>query len=121
MDVEAIFEPESKGYGRHTPTDAAAGFAELVDRLRPDHDADACMELLSDLPEEDRYVIAVRKGDPVAALYYGLGYRAAHALPGHFGCFLLTADQARAAFPEIEAALAPSPEQLDHVRTRIRS
>lgn len=119
MDSEALAEPESRGYGRHCPTDAVLRFSEMIDARRPDFDVDACMDLLVDVPEQDRFVASIRKGDPVAALYYGLGFEAALAMPGRSGCFLLTAEQVLDAARATDTILAMYPARRASVAARI--
>jgi len=118
MDDAPLTEPESRGLGRYCPTDAVYRFTANFEALRPDLDADACMELLADLTDEDRFVTSIRKGDPAAALYYGLGFDAAHALPGRSGCFLLDAEEAAAAVPAVAAILAMDAVRRAKVVTR---
>ena len=52
---------------------------------------DACIAAIGEVTEADRFVVAVRKGDPVAALFYGLGSAASRRLPGRGGCFIIRA------------------------------
>lgn len=63
------------------------------------------MDVLGSLADEDRFVASIRKGDPVAAFFYGLGFAASSMLPGRSGCFLLTAAEVAACSPAVEAAL----------------
>ena len=92
MDKSDVAEPARLGYGAFCPTDAAVRFQEELLGLRPDPDVlDACIAAIGEAAEADRFVVAVRKGDPVAALYYGLGSAVARRLPGRAGCFLLHA------------------------------
>lgn len=119
MDSAALAEPESRGYGRHCPTDAVLRFCEMHDARRPDFDVDACMDLLADVPEQDRFVASIRKGDPVAALYYGLGFEAALAMPGRSGCFLLTAEEVSEAAQATDTVLAMDPVRRASVAARI--
>lgn len=119
MISAALAEPESRGYGRHCPTDAVLRFCEMHDARRPDFNVDACMDLLTDIPEQDRFVAFIRKGDPVAALYYGLGFEAALAMPGRSGCFLLTAEEVLDAARATDAILAMDPVRRASVAARI--
>lgn len=64
------------------------------------------MDLLRDAEGEAAFAAAARKGDPVVALCYGLGVKAAARLPGWFGDFLLTAAEVRAVLPHAESVLA---------------
>ena len=92
MDESDAAEPARLGYGAFCPTDAAVRFQEELLGLRPDPDVlDACVAAIGEVAEVDSFVVAVRKGDPVAALYYGLGSAVAQRLPGRAGCFLLHA------------------------------
>ena len=111
MDDAPLAEPESRGFGRHCPTDAVLRFTDNFEALHPDLDADACMNLLADLTDEDRFVASIRRGDPATTLYYGLGFDASHALPGRFGCFLLTAEEVTTAVPTVEAILTMDPKR----------
>ncbi len=72
-------------------------------------------ELLQLVPQcegVDLFCVSTRKGDPLAALHYGLGPEAAFQLPGRDGDFLLDAAGVRAALPGVEVTLdlAPVPE-----------
>lgn len=63
----------------------------------------------------------MRKGDPIAALYYGLGYADARLLPGRFGCFLLDPAEVRAALADLDhLPLAPR-VSLDTYTARTRA
>lgn len=93
MDSAALAEPESRGYGRHCPTDAVLRFCEMLDARRPDFDVDACMDLLTTSRSRTGSLLPSARGDPVAALYYGLGFETALAMPGRSGCFLLTPEE----------------------------
>lgn len=85
-------EPTLSGHRVLHPTDAAVRFQENLLGLRPDPDVlDSCIAAIGGAAEADRFVVAVREGDPVAALYYGLGSAAAQRLPGCAGCFQLHA------------------------------
>ena len=121
MDTTALAEPESRGCGPHCPTDAVLRFCEMIDARRPDFDVDACMDLLADLPEQDRFVASIRKTDHVAALYYGLGFKAALAMPGRSGCFLLTAEEVPDTARATDTILAMDPEQHERVVARINA
>ena len=105
MDEVDVVGPAHPGHGTACPTDPAVLFQEELLSLRPDPDVlDACIAAVGEVGEEDRFVVAVRKGDPVAALFYGLGSAAALSLPGRAGCFLVHAD-AQADLLEIERLL----------------
>ena len=117
----ALAEPESRGFGRYCPTDAVLRFADNFEALRPDLDADACMDLLADLTDEDRFVTSIRKGDPAATLYYGVGFDASHALPGRSGCFLLTAEEVTTSAPTAAAVLTMGAERRARAVARMRA
>jgi hypothetical protein len=92
MDDADVVEPAHFGHGTACPTDRAVLFQEELLGLRPDPDVlDACITAIGDVTEEDRFVVAVRKGDPVAALFYGLGSAVSRRLPGRGGCFIIRA------------------------------
>jgi hypothetical protein len=92
MDDAEVVEPARLGQGTACPTDPAVLFQEELLGLRPDPDVlDACIAAIGEAAEADRFVVSVRKGDPLAALFYGLGSTAAQCLPGRGGCFLLHA------------------------------
>jgi hypothetical protein len=55
------------------------------------------------------FVAVTRRCDPVAALFHGLGPARAAALPGFFGDFILSSDEAGAALPALRAALTFRP------------
>jgi len=83
LDDVDVVEPAHLGHGTACPTDPAVLCQDELLGPRPDPDVlDACIAAIGDAGEEDRYVAAVRKGDPVAALYYGLGSATAMSLPG---------------------------------------
>lgn len=74
----------------HRPTEPAVRFQQELLGLRPDPDAlEVCVKAIGEVAEADRFVVSVRKGDPVAAAFYGLGSTAAQRVPGRGGCFLL--------------------------------
>lgn len=92
MDDVDVVEPAHLGHGTAVPTDPAVLFQEELLGLRPDPDVlDACITAIGEVGEADRFVVAVRKGDPVAALFYGLGSATTMSLPGRAGCFLVHA------------------------------
>ena len=96
MDDCDLLAPLQSGYTYPGPSDAAWRFAERLEYQRPDPDVrDACLRALEDTPKSEFFQVGVRKGDPVAAVYYGLGYNDAYRLPGRFGCFLLNPDAVR--------------------------
>jgi hypothetical protein len=120
-DTTALAEPESRGCGPRCPTDAVLRFCEMIDARRPDFDVGACMDLLTHIPAQDRFVASIRKGDPVAALYYGLGFEAAVAMPGRSGCFLLTAEEVPDTARATDTILAMDPVRRASVATRINA
>jgi hypothetical protein len=90
VDDLDVVKPAHFGHGTACPTDPAVLFQEELLGLRPDPDAlDACIAAIGECAEADTFVVAVRKGDPVAAVFYGLGSAVARRLPGRAGCFLL--------------------------------
>lgn len=91
MDQADLVDSAPKpGYTAPGPSDAAFRFADTLITDRPDDDAlDTCLASLTHAPQDEIFHVGVRKGDPVAALYYGLGFADARLLPGRFGCFLL--------------------------------
>jgi hypothetical protein len=117
MDDAPLTEPEHRGLVRY----AVFRFTDNFEALRPDLDADACMDLLADLTGEDRFVTSIRKGDPAAALYYGLGFDASHALPGRSGCFVLTANEVAAATPAVVSILTMDADRRSQAVARMRA
>jgi hypothetical protein len=117
MDDAPLAEP---GFACR-PSAAAVRFMEAVDAGVPDMDAEACVNAVGEVADEDRFVAAMRKGDPVAALFYGLGFAAARTLPGRSGCFLLTPDEVRAAVPAASAILGMDARRRARVAARIRA
>ncbi len=101
MDEAALAEPAERGSGRHCATDVVQRFTDAIETRRPDLDQEACMEVLAALTDEDRFVTSIRNGDPVAALYYGLGFEVSCVLPGRSGCFLLTAAEVATTAPTV--------------------
>ncbi|HEV2637716.1 MAG TPA: hypothetical protein VGX23_21365 [Actinocrinis sp.] len=90
MDDVDVAAPAHLGYGPTYPSDPAVLFQEELSGLRPDPDVlDVCVAAIGEVTEADRFVVAVRKGDPIAALFYGLGSAAAQRVPGRGGCFLV--------------------------------
>jgi hypothetical protein len=103
MDDCELLAPLKPGYTYPGPSDAAYRFAETLESRRPDPDVrDACLYALEDTPKSEFFHVGVRKGDPVAALHYGLGYGDAYRLPGRFGCFLLAPDAVRTSLTRLE-------------------
>ncbi|MQY20405.1 hypothetical protein [Nocardia macrotermitis] len=77
------------------------------------------------LPEEPgpehSYQVEASKGDPTAALCYGLGPAATDLLPGRLGDFLLPAAEVTRALPNVEQALAIEGERREQVTARIEA
>lgn len=97
MDRADLLAPQP-GYTEPGPSEAAWRFAQTLEAERPDPKVrDGLMQAFEEIPRTSIWHVGVRKGDPVAAVYYGLGYRDASLLPGRFGCFLLDPDEVRAA------------------------
>lgn len=75
---------------RYDHGEAAVWFESGLDGLRPDDEALArCIDSLHETVDDGTFIAGTRKGDPVAALFYGLTSDAARRLPGRAGCFLL--------------------------------
>lgn len=115
MDDAALAEPAERGYGSHCPADATLRFAEVIEAHRPDPEfRDRCIDAFASANDPEIFHIGVHRGDPVAALCYGLGFSAARRLPGRFGCFLLDAAEVRSAVNELTAVLErPGPGRRD--------
>ena len=91
------------GYTDPGPSEAAWKFAQTLEAERPDPGArDVLMHAFEEIPQTSIWHVGVRKGDPVAAVYYGLGYRDACLLPGRFGCFMLDPYEVRTALSGLE-------------------
>lgn len=106
VDHAALTEPDH----RTSPSDAASRFAESLMRMRPNDEAlSRCLDAFHQSPEGDFFGVGTRKGDPVAALCYGLGFDAARRMPGRFGCFLLDAGGVRTALAGAGQILADPP------------
>ncbi len=121
MDEATIAEPELAYNRPYLPTDVVLRFLEMTGARTPEADADieTCIKAVAEVEDEDRFVASIRKGDPVAALFYGLGFTAARTLPGRFGCFLLTADEVVAALPAARAILTMDASRRAQVLARI--
>lgn len=65
------------------------------------------------------FVESVRKDNPVAALFHGLGPERAGKLPGWAGDAVLAADEVRRRLPAAEAALAVSGAERERALARI--
>ncbi|MEU1800518.1 hypothetical protein [Streptomyces sp. NPDC019937] len=70
-------------------------------------------------PDIEPYIAAVRKDNPVAALFHGLGPARAAALPGWAGDVVLTSDEVRRLLPAVEGALAVTGAERARVLARI--
>jgi hypothetical protein len=102
MDRAELLAPQP-GYTDPGPSETAWRFAQTLEAERPDPEVrDALLQAFEEIPRTSIWHIGVRKGDPVAAVYYGLGYRDASLLPGRFGCFLLDPDEVRTALSGLE-------------------
>ncbi|MGR3938148.1 hypothetical protein [Streptomyces sp. BRA346] len=67
----------------------------------------------------DPYITSVRKGNPVAALFHGLGPVRAAALPGWAGDAVFTSAEVRRSLPAVEGVLALAGPERDRVVARI--
>ncbi|GAB2520863.1 hypothetical protein [Nocardia heshunensis] len=112
------FAVEAGGRGT-VCTAEAERFGNLVLSECGDELWEAWNDLAATVPAELRYVASARKGDPTAALCYGLGPAATDLLPGRFGEFLLLAAEVARAAPDIERALALDGARRDRVIDRI--
>ncbi|MCX4818567.1 hypothetical protein OG883_01320 [Streptomyces sp. NBC_01142] len=126
-DREPYFTPQ--------PTPAALRFAAFARSGGPSAPAvtamkEAGMDLLRDADGSGSegsgteagsavFVAAARKGDPAAALCYGLGAEGAARLPGWFGDFLLTAAEVRAVLPHAESVLAVTGPRRSEILARM--
>jgi hypothetical protein len=113
MDDAALAEPAERGYGNRCPTHSTVHFAEAIEAHRPDPEfRDGCVNAFASASDPEIFHVGVRKGDPVAALCYGLGFSAARRLPGRFGCFLLGATEVPSALHELATLVErPGPER----------
>jgi hypothetical protein len=105
-------------------TDEALHLYEMVGTSPFDALDDACelhvMERWERFDEAvDPYITAVRKDNPVAALFHGLGPLRARRLPGWVGDVVLTAAEVRAHMKSVEAVLALSGAQREQTLGRI--
>lgn len=64
-------------------------------------------------------IVSVRKDNPVAALFHGLGPARAAALPGWAGDAVLTSDAVRRLLPAVEAAFAVTGAERARLLARI--
>ncbi|MGV4980819.1 hypothetical protein ACVB8X_06065 [Streptomyces sp. NRAIS4] len=65
------------------------------------------------------FITSVRKGNPVAALFHGLGPERARALPGWAGDAVLTAGEVRRHLEAVESALAVTGAEREEVLGRM--
>jgi hypothetical protein len=101
------------GYTEPSPSGAAWRFAQTLEAQRPDPEArDTLLHAFETIPQSSIWHVGIRKGDPVAAVYYGLGYRDASLLPGRHGCFLLDPHELRTALSRLEHL--PSQPAIGH-------
>lgn len=107
-------EPITDSSHRHWGTDAAQRFEEQLQCLTPDDAAiDRCINALHDAVEGGTFAEGARKGNPFAALCYGLTFDAARKIPGRGGCFLLSAAEARATLDSLGPVLESPPGGRD--------
>lgn len=121
---EAFFERSLGPSGSLAPTSVAYRFADFIEDANgstaaTDAVQDASMALMPEVVGAGLFVATARKANPVAALYYGLGAQRSAMLPGWFGDFLLSADEVRAALPQVEGALLLSHAQRSTALSRI--
>lgn len=74
--------------------------------LQDDSLAAEVIDAAAEAGESGRSCPSVRKGAPAGAFYDALGMADAARMPGCFGNFLLTADEAAAVLPEVERIVA---------------
>lgn len=74
--------------------------------LEDDSLAAEVIDAAAEAGEFGRSCPSVRKGAPAGAFYDALGMADAARMPGSFGNFLLTADEAAAVLPEVERIVA---------------
>ena len=106
LDQAPLAEPESHGFGRCCPTDAVLRFTANFEALRPDLGTDACMDLLADLTDADRFVTSIRKGNRAAT---------------RSGCFLLDVEEVAALAPAVAAILTIGAERRAQAFARMRA
>ncbi|MEU6772212.1 hypothetical protein [Streptomyces sp. NPDC046759] len=101
-------------------TDEALHVYDMVNASPFDAFDDACalhvMEVWERFDEAvDPYITAVRKDNPVAALFHGLGPQRARVLPGWAGDAVLTAAEVRDRLEAVESVLALSGAEREQV------
>ncbi len=100
-------------------TAEAERFGDLVLCACGDELWEAWTEVAGSVTDEHTYVASARKGDPTAALCYGLGPAATDLLPGRFGDFLLVSEEVERAAARVEQALAICGARREYVVERI--
>ncbi|MEY9850166.1 hypothetical protein ABH940_007285 [Streptacidiphilus sp. BW17] len=120
--LDSFFEPGPYG---PVPTEQALRVQEVLAAMgsaeeRHEADKEELLQLVPQCEGVGLFCASTRKGDPVAALHYGLGPEAAFRLPGRYGDFLVDAAGVRSALPGVEATLDLTPGRRSGVRERIR-
>ncbi|MGW1052172.1 hypothetical protein [Streptomyces sp. NPDC002521] len=105
-------------------TDAALQLYDMVNASAFDALDDACelhvMEWWERFDEDvEPFIVSVRKDNPVAALFHGLGPQRARILPGWAGDAVLTAAEVRGHLEAVESVLALSGAEREQVLGRI--
>ena len=101
---DAFLEPDDRGGWQMT--EASRGFVDLFWDAVSDELVDEVLEVVSEVGESGYCCPGVRKAAPAAAFYNALGVGPAARMPGCLGEFLITAEEAAAALPEVEQILA---------------
>jgi hypothetical protein len=95
---------------RYQPGEAAMRFVEELASLRPPEETiERCIGAFHHTVGDIHFMEGARKGDPFAALCYGLTFGAARRLPGRAGCFLLDEAEAVTALASVGAVLEQPP------------
>lgn len=106
MDHAALPGPDR----RNASSEPAVWFESSLDGLRPGDEAlTKCIDAMHDTVDDGAFAVGARKGDPVAALCYGLTFGAARRLPGRAGCFLLDETGARTVLADVGPLLERPP------------
>lgn len=105
-------------------TDAALHLYDLINASPFDALDDSCELHVMDLWDRfdaavEPYITAVRKDNPVAALFHGLGPQRARVLPGWAGDAVLTAAEVRCRLEAVESVLALPGAERKQVLARI--
>lgn len=87
-------------------TEEGVAFADLFWGAEDDTLAYEVIDAADEAGETGRSCPGARKAAPAAAFYYALGAVDAARMPGSFGDFLVTADEAAAVLPRIEPIIA---------------